>query len=106
MRMDSQSPTVPSAGLAPANSDSSTSRISHKIPDWIVPFEPHPWLTNGHLQTIVGNFLPRPAFSLVAKAETVEVDPADASRVLCHCHWQPKAVRATRLTAVLLHGLE
>ncbi len=38
-------------------------------------------------------------------AETVQVDPADGSRVLCHCHWQPEAVRASRLTVVLLHGL-
>ena len=74
-------------------------------PSWLNPFEPHPWLTSGHLQTIVGNFLPRPAFTLPAEAETVEVDPADGSRVLCHCHWQPEPVRAARLTAVLLHGL-
>jgi predicted alpha/beta-fold hydrolase len=26
--------------------------------------------------------------------------------VLCHCHWQPEAVRAERLTVVLVHGLE
>ena len=38
--------------------------------------------------------------------ETVEVDPADGSRVLCHCHWQPEAVRAECLTVVLVHGLE
>jgi predicted alpha/beta-fold hydrolase len=74
-------------------------------PSWLTSFEPHPWLTNGHLQTIVGNFLPRPAFTLPAEAETVEVDPADGSRVLCHCHWQPEPVRAARLTAVLVHGL-
>ena len=55
------------------------------------PFEPRRGLTNGHLQTIVGNFLPRPAFLLPVDAETVEVDPADGSRVLCHCHWQPEA---------------
>jgi uncharacterized protein len=72
---------------------------------WLTSFEPHPWLMNGHLQTIVGNFLPRPAFNLPAEAETVEVDPADGSRVLCHCHWQPEEVRAARLTAVLVHGL-
>jgi len=54
----------------------------------------------------VGNFYPRPAFRLAAEAETVEVDPADGSRVLCHCHWQPEAVRAQRLTVVLAHGLE
>ena len=62
-------------------------------------------LTNGHLQTIVGNFLPRPVFNLHAEAEIVEVDAADGSRVLCYCHWQPEPVRASRLTAVLLHGL-
>jgi uncharacterized protein len=74
-------------------------------PAWLTKFVPHPWLANGHLQTIVGNFLPRPAFLLPAVAETVEVDPADGSRVLCHCHWQPEPVRAGRLTAVMLHGL-
>jgi predicted alpha/beta-fold hydrolase len=36
----------------------------------------------------------------------VEVDAADGSRVLCHCHWQAEAVRAGRLTVVLVHGLE
>jgi hypothetical protein len=74
-------------------------------PVWLTQFEPNPWLANGHLQTIVGNFLPRPAFLLPAEAETVEVDPADGSRVLCHCHWQPERVRAGRLTAVMVHGL-
>jgi hypothetical protein len=72
----------------------------------LVPFQPLRGLTNGHLQTIVGNYLPRPPFRLQAVSETVEVDPADHSRVLCHCHWQPPAVRAERLTVVLVHGLE
>ena len=77
-----------------------------RIPEWLTSFEPHRWLSNGHLQTIVGNFLPRPAFRLAADAQAVEVDPLDGSRVLCHCHWQPEPVRAARLTAVLVHGLE
>ena len=34
------------------------------------------------------------------------MDPLDGSRVLCHCHWQPKDVRSERLTVVLVHGLE
>ncbi|MFP5204778.1 MAG: YheT family hydrolase [Acidobacteriota bacterium] len=34
------------------------------------------------------------------------MDAADGSRVLCHSSWQPEAVRAQRLTAVLVHGLE
>jgi hypothetical protein len=36
----------------------------------------------------------------------VEVDPVDGSRVLCHCHWQAEPERASRLTVVLVHGLE
>ncbi|WP_420236800.1 YheT family hydrolase [Telmatobacter bradus] len=69
-------------------------------------FHPCRGLTNGHLQTIVGNYLPRPAFTLQAESEAVLVDAADGSRVLCHCHWQPEAVRSQRLTLVLVHGLE
>lgn len=76
------------------------------MPLWLTAFEPRPWLGNGHLQTIVGNFLPRPAFLVPTTAETVVVDPADNSRVLCHCSWQPEPVRAGRLTLVLVHGLE
>ncbi len=75
-------------------------------PAWLIPFEPRRGLANGHLQTIVGNFLPRPAFRLETVSETVEVDPADGSCVLCHCHWQPERVRAARLTLLLVHGLE
>ncbi len=73
---------------------------------WFTPFEPRRGLSNGHLQTIVGNFLPRPAFRLPAVEETVEVDPADGSRVLCHGHWQPEPLRSSSLTAILVHGLE
>ncbi len=75
-------------------------------PGWLTAFEPRRGLSNGHLQTIVGNYLPRPPFLLPSVAETVEVDPADGSRVLCHCDWQPGPVRAARLTVVLVHGLE
>jgi len=75
-------------------------------PEWLTQFEPRRGLTNGHLQTIVGNYLPRPPFRLAVVAETVEVDPADGSRVLCHCHWQPEPDRESRVTLVLVHGLE
>ena len=75
-------------------------------PGWLSAFEPRRGLANAHLQTIVGNFLPRPAFRLASVAETVEVDPADGSRVLCHCHWQSDPEFARRLTVVLVHGLE
>jgi len=76
------------------------------LPPGFPQFVPRRGLTSGHLQTIVGNFYPRPPLGLTPTAETVEVDPSDASRVLCHCHWQPEAVRAARLTLVLVHGLE
>jgi predicted alpha/beta-fold hydrolase len=75
-------------------------------PAWHIPFVPRRWLRNGHAQTLVGNFLPRPPFRLESTAETIEVDPADGSRVVCHCNWQPAPERAERLTVVLVHGLE
>ncbi len=67
---------------------------------------------NGHVQTIVGNFLKRIDEPTLPPpiAEFVEVEPATptriASQVLCHCHWHPEPVRAERLTVLLLHGLE
>ena len=70
------------------------------------PFEPRRGLRNGHLQTIIGNFLPRPAFQSSPVTENVEVDPADGSRVMCASHWQPEPERAARLTVILVHGLE
>ncbi len=76
------------------------------VPEWLYSFVPRTGLRNGHLQTIVGNYLPRPAFLLHSHAETVEVDPADGSRVLCHSSWQPEAVRTQRVTMILVHGLE
>jgi hypothetical protein len=77
-----------------------------QVPDWLNSFAPRKWLSSGHAQTIVGNFLPRPAFSLHTVDETVKVDPSDGSSVLCHCHWQPEPLRGSCLTAVLVHGLE
>ena len=69
-------------------------------------FEPRRGLSNAHLQTILGNYLPRPAFRCDSVAEQVAVDPADGSCVMCHCDWQPEVVRAGRLTVILVHGLE
>jgi predicted alpha/beta-fold hydrolase len=97
--VDDNSRAVP-AGIFDASSNSFSS------PEWLQPFAPRRGLASGHLQTIAGNFLFRPAFRLASQAETVVVDPADGSRVLCHCHWQPEAMRARRLTVVLVHGLE
>jgi predicted alpha/beta-fold hydrolase len=73
-------------------------------------FVPRRFLRNGHVQTIVGNFLPR-ANSLPAPiAELVEVCPATgsqiATQILCLCHWHPEEARAERPTAIIVHGLE
>lgn len=82
-------------------------------------FEPRQWLGNGHLQTIVGNFLPRTDRLPAATTELVPVPlpremrslPAAValdcllpSRILCHCHWQPNFHE--QVTVVLVHGLE
>ena len=74
------------------------------------PFVPRRFLANGHLQTILGNVLPRPNHLPEPTAELVEVSPATehqiSSQVLCHCHWQPEEVRSRRMTVLVLHGLE
>jgi len=73
-------------------------------------FVPRRFLRNGHVQTVTGNFLPRTDRLPTAIPELVEVSPASdshiATRVLCHCHWQPAEGRTSRPTAILLHGLE
>jgi predicted alpha/beta-fold hydrolase len=73
-------------------------------------FRPRRFLRNGHVQTIVGNFLRRADALPPAEAFLVEVAPAEggepASQVLCHCHFQPVEVRAGRPTAIIVHGLE
>lgn len=82
------------------------SAAAETLPGWMCNFIPRRGLRNGHLQTIVGNYMPAAPIGSPALAETVVVDPADGSQVLCHTHWQPAEVRSTRLTLVLVHGLE
>jgi predicted alpha/beta-fold hydrolase len=73
-------------------------------------FVPRRFLHNGHLQTILGNFLPRTNALPAPVEELIEVSPASATQiatqVLCLCHWQPAEVRAQRPTAIIVHGLE
>ena len=76
-------------------------------------------MRNGHLQTIVGNFLPRvdrlPAATtelvpvplpseMLAVPSAIALDRTLPSKVLCHCHWQGNAQDAVMV--VLVHGLE
>ncbi|MGD0732167.1 MAG: alpha/beta fold hydrolase [Terracidiphilus sp.] len=91
--------------IQPIEEDTNFDRAPSVLPPEFPAFEPRRGLSNGHLQTIVGNYLSRPAFLLPSVSETVEVDPADGSRILCHCHWQAEPERASRLTMVLVHGL-
>ena len=90
-------------------------------------FQPRRWLRNGHLQTIIGNFLPRedrlpaPTSELIpvtlppemqSLPSAVALDRLLPSHVLCHCHWQGGADTdagpdaAAAITVVLVHGLE
>jgi predicted alpha/beta-fold hydrolase len=73
-------------------------------------FAPRRFFSNGHLQTILGNFLPRTSSLPPAQTVLVVVSPAIngqiASRIRCDCHWQPVEVRASRPTAIIVHGLE
>jgi hypothetical protein len=86
------------------------SRAASNGPDQFPSFQPRHWLSNGHLQTIAGNFLPRKSSLPAPTAELVEVSPARgtqiSSQVLCECHWQPASVRARRPAVLILHGLE
>ncbi|HZL29281.1 MAG TPA: alpha/beta fold hydrolase [Acidobacteriaceae bacterium] len=83
-----------------------TSGLPPSYPD----FKPRRFLSNGHLQTIFGNFLRRHDALPEPVAQLVEVSPARgrqiASQVLCHVHWQPLPQRPTRPTIIILHGLE
>jgi len=73
-------------------------------------FAPRRFFSNSHLQTILGNFLPRTNALPPVETVLVEVSPAIgnqiASRVRCDCHWQPAEVRASSPTAIIVHGLE
>lgn len=77
------------------------------ITAWQSTFTPRRFLSNAHLQTLAGNFLPRRAVLPPPEDELIEVDAARdgmaCSRVLCQSHWQPDG---TRETVLLVHGLE
>ncbi|HEX3940153.1 MAG TPA: alpha/beta fold hydrolase [Acidobacteriaceae bacterium] len=91
-------------------------RVSPAAAEWRPQdeFVPRRFLSNGHAQTLVGNFSRRQCPLPQAEAHVIEVDPGrqaagssaaeSASHVLCHCHWQPAP--QTRLTLLLVHGLE
>jgi len=65
-------------------------------------FVPRRGLRGAHLQTIAANLLPRR--NLLPRAEERLFSVEHDVQVLCHCHWQPQ--RASRMTLVVVHGLE
>jgi predicted alpha/beta-fold hydrolase len=73
-------------------------------------FRPRRFLRNGHLQTIMGNYLRRVDRLPPAVAQLVEVAPGEGgqmpSQVLCHCHFQAAEIRSACPTAIIVHGLE
>ena len=91
---------------SPILPEHATGNVGLDAAEWFKPFQPRRRLRNGHLQTIVGNFLRRPPFEIPATVDEVEVDASDSSRVLCHCHWQRDRNFAASPTLVLLPGLE
>ena len=66
------------------------------------PFVPRRGFRNSHIQTLAGNFLPRPNRLPAAEERLIRIN--DEVRILCHCHWQP--LRTESLTLVIVHGLE
>ena len=73
-------------------------------------FRPRRFFRNGHVQTILGNYLRRVDRLPPPTPQLVEVAPAQddrpASQVLCHCHFQPVEVRTSRPAVIIVHGLE
>lgn len=76
--------------------------MAEPLPQTQDPFLPRRGLRNGHAQTLAGNFMRRN--NLLPPGEERLFDVEDNVQILCHCHWQ--ANRASRLTLLIVHGLE
>ena len=80
-----------------------TPEIIEAIASHAADFRPRHFLINGHLQTIAGNYFARVNNLPLPEDQLVEVSPATAnqiaSRVLCHCHWQPEEVWEKQLAS-------
>lgn len=67
-------------------------------------FRPRRGLSNAHLQTLAGNFLPRENGLPLPEERLFQVE--EDVQVLCHCHWQKGEDKHRKLTVILVHGLE
>src|SRR5438477_6436677 len=68
----------------------------------IPPFVPHPWVRNGHVQTIVGRFLLGTSTRLPAVYHEIEVDGGDRLTLLDSI---PEGWTKGKPQALLVHGL-
>lgn len=66
------------------------------------PFVARRPFIGAHAQTIAGNFLPRRNELPLPEERLIRVE--DDVQVLCHCHWQLE--RSSRMTLIIVHGLE
>jgi predicted alpha/beta-fold hydrolase len=68
----------------------------------VPPFEPHPWLWNGHLQTIAARYLAGPRVALRSTYHEIDLEKGDRLSVLISTppEWTPGAP-----SALLVHGL-
>ena len=73
---------------------------------WLRDFVPRKGARNGDAQTLLAAFIPRRVQLPAPETAIVTVDEATESRLLCHCNWQPEEVRGSRMTMLLVHGLE
>jgi len=82
----------------------STERIPAKVEfaDFTGDFVPRRFLRGGDAQTIVGNFIPHNNALPEPEERLFQVEKS--VQILCHCHWQPE--RQSRLTLMIVHGLE
>jgi hypothetical protein len=75
----------------PMSSNGENRFDSTEASPWMRPFVPRRFLHNGHLQTIVGNLLPRTDSLPEPDSQLIEVEARTTARgasfVLCHCHW-------------------
>lgn len=68
----------------------------------IRPFQPHPWVRGGHVQTLASFVLRRRISLPQAEERLIEVEPGVPVR--CFCYWADQ--RSSALTAIAVHGLE
>lgn len=68
----------------------------------LIPFEPHPLVPGGHLQTIIGYYLPWP--KQISHTRTYEIELPDEDKLIL-CENTPVRKTAFQKAILLMHGL-